>query len=202
MKQAVEVVRNAGGVFIADEVQPGFARMGETFWGFDFHGIIPDIVTMGKPMGNGFPMAAVATRPDYLQSFCADVGYFNTFGGNPVAVAAGQAVLDTIQQENLQENARKMGDYLKQQLQFIAQQSSYIADIRGQGLFLGIDIGEKDNKHNPNPTKTRHIINGLKQAGVLIGAAGKYGATLKLRPLLTLSRYEADFFLDALSKQV
>ncbi len=202
LKQAVEVVRNAGGVFIADEVQPGFARMGETFWGFDFHGIIPDIVTMGKPMGNGFPMAAVATRPDYLQSFCADVGYFNTFGGNPVAAAAGQAVLDTIQQENLQENARKMGDYLKQQLQFMAQQSSYIADVRGQGLFLGIDIGEKDNKHNPNPTKTRHIINGLKQAGVLIGAAGKYGATLKLRPLLTLSRYEADFFLDALSKQI
>ncbi|WP_417541515.1 aminotransferase class III-fold pyridoxal phosphate-dependent enzyme [Methylophaga thalassica] len=202
LKQAVNVVRDAGGVFIADEVQPGFARMGETFWGFDFHGMTPDIVTMGKPMGNGFPMAAVATRPDYLESFCADVGYFNTFGGNPVAAAAGQAVLDTIQQDNLQENARKMGAYLKQQLQFMAKQSSFIADVRGQGLFLGIDIGERDNKYIPDPGKTRQIINGLKHAGVLIGAAGKYGATLKLRPLLTLTRYEADFFLDALSKQV
>lgn len=202
IKQAVDTVRSAGGVFIADEVQPGFARMGEAFWGFDFHGITPDIVTMGKPMGNGFPMAAVATRPEYLQSFCGQVGYFNTFGGNPVAAAAGQAVLKTIQEENLQNNAREMGDYLKQQLQFMAQHSSYLADVRGQGLFLGIDIGEKGNKQNPDPAKTRHIINGLKQAGVLIGAAGKYGATLKLRPLLSLSRYEADFFLEALSNQV
>ncbi len=202
LKQAVEAVRKAGGVFIADEVQPGFARMGKTFWGFEFHGLTPDIVTMGKPMGNGFPMAAVATRPDYLESFCADVGYFNTFGGNPVAAAAGQAVLNTIQQDNLQENALKMGDYLKQQLQFMAKQSSYIADVRGQGLFLGIDIGERDNKATPDPNKTRHVIDGLKHAGVLIGAAGKYGATLKLRPLLTLSRYEADFFLDALSRHV
>ena len=147
-------------------------------------------------------MAAVATRPDYLESFCADVGYFNTFGGNPVAAAAGQAVLNTIQQDNLQENARKMGAYLKQQLQFMAKQSSFIADVRGQGLFLGIDIGERDNKHIPDPGMTRQIINGLKYAGVLIGAAGKYGATLKLRPVLTLTRYEADFFLDALSKHV
>ncbi|MDO8827556.1 aminotransferase class III-fold pyridoxal phosphate-dependent enzyme [Methylophaga sp.] len=202
LKQAVDVVHKAGGVFIADEVQPGFARLGETFWGFDFHGVMPDIVTMGKPMGNGFPMAAVATRPDYLASFCADVGYFNTFGGNPVAAAAGQAVLDTIQQEHLQANALVMGHYLKTQLHSIAEQSANVAEVRGQGLFIGIDIGKTDNKHIPDPLKTKQIINGLKAAGVLIGAAGRFGATLKLRPLLTLTQSEADFFLEAFSQQV
>lgn len=202
LKKAVDVVHNAGGVFIADEVQPGFARMGETFWGFDFHGVIPDIVTMGKPMGNGFPMAAVATKAEYLDRFCADVGYFNTFGGNPVAAAAGQAVLDTIRQENLQDNALKMGQYLKNQLQSIAKQSAYVAEVRGQGLFLGIDIGKRDNKHIPDPLKTKQVINNLKVAGVLIGAAGRFGATLKLRPLLTLTQSEADFFLEAFSQQV
>lgn len=202
LKKAVDVVHNAGGVFIADEVQPGFARMGESFWGFDFHGVIPDIVTMGKPMGNGFPMAAVATKAEYLDRFCADVGYFNTFGGNPVAAAAGQAVLDTIRQENLQDNALKMGQYLKNQLQSIAKQSAYVAEVRGQGLFLGIDIGKRDNKHIPDPLKTKQVINNLKVAGVLIGAAGRFGATLKLRPLLTLTQSEADFFLEAFSQQV
>jgi 4-aminobutyrate aminotransferase-like enzyme/aminoglycoside phosphotransferase (APT) family kinase protein len=202
LKKAVDVVHNAGGVFIADEVQPGFARLGEAFWGFDFHGVTPDIVTMGKPMGNGFPMAAVATRSDFLASFCADVGYFNTFGGNPVAAAAGQVVLDTIQQENLQINALVMGHYLKTQLQSIASQSAYVAEVRGQGLFMGIDIGKADNKHIPDPLKTKQIINGLKAAGVLIGAAGRFGATLKLRPLLTLTQSEADFFLEAFSQQV
>lgn len=202
LKKAVDVVHNAGGVFIADEVQPGFARLGEAFWGFDFHGVTPDIVTMGKPMGNGFPMAAVATRSEYLASFCADVGYFNTFGGNPVAAAAGQAVLDTIQQENLQTNALEMGHYLKTQLQSIASQSAYVAEVRGQGLFMGIDIGKADNKHIPDPLKTKQVINGLKAAGVLIGAAGRFGATLKLRPLLTLTQSEADFFLEAFSQQV
>ncbi|MCL5975903.1 MAG: aminotransferase class III-fold pyridoxal phosphate-dependent enzyme [Gammaproteobacteria bacterium] len=202
LKKAVDVVHNAGGVFIADEVQPGFARLGEAFWGFDFHGVTPDIVTMGKPMGNGFPMAAVATQSDFLTSFCADVGYFNTFGGNPVAAAAGQAVLDTIQQENLQTNALVMGDYLKNQLQLIAAQSAYVAEVRGQGLFMGIDIGKADNKQIPDPLKTKQVINGLKAAGVLIGAAGRFGATLKLRPLLTLTQSEADFFLEAFSQQV
>jgi 4-aminobutyrate aminotransferase-like enzyme len=202
LKKAVDVVHNAGGVFIADEVQPGFARLGETFWGFEFHGVTPDIVTMGKPMGNGFPMAAVATRSEYLDSFCADVGYFNTFGGNPVAAAAGQAVLDTIKQENLQENARKMGLYLKTQLSSIIKQSAYVNEVRGQGLFLGIDIGKRDNKHVPDPVKTKQVINDLKTAGVLIGAAGRFGATLKLRPLLTLRQSEADFFLEAFSQQV
>lgn len=202
LKKAVDIVHNAGGLFIADEVQPGFARMGENFWGFDFHGVVPDIVTMGKPMGNGFPMAAVATKSDYLDRFCADVGYFNTFGGNPVAAAAGQAVLDTIKQENLQENAREMGLYLKTQLNSIAKQSAFVTEVRGQGLFLGIDIGQRDKKHLPDPIKTKQVINDLKAAGVLIGAAGRFGATLKLRPLLTLTQSEADFFLDAFSQQV
>ena len=147
-------------------------------------------------------MAAVATRSEYLDCFCADVGYFNTFGGNPVAAAAGQAVLDTIKQENLQENARKMGLYLKTQLSSIIKQSAYVNEVRGQGLFLGIDIGKRDNKHVPDPVKTKQVINDLKTAGVLIGAAGRFGAPLKLRPLLPLRQSEADFFLEAFSQQV
>lgn len=201
LKQAVEAVREAGGVFICDEVQPGFARLGEAFWGFEYHGVEPDIVTMGKPMGNGFPMAAVATRPAYLASFCEEIGYFNTFGGNPLAAAAGLAVLNTIQAENLQKNASEMGQYLKTQLQTLAEAHPCLADVRGLGLFIGVDICKEGSANKqPDPEKTREIINSLRESGVLAGAAGKYGATIKLRPPLSLKREEADVFLAALAE--
>ncbi|MAC82446.1 MAG: aspartate aminotransferase family protein [Rhodobacteraceae bacterium] len=199
LEAGAEAVRIAGGLFIADEVQPGFARTGTSFWGFGRHGVTPDIVTMGKPMGNGFPMAAMATRPELLAVFCREVGYFNTFGGNPVAAAAGHAVLRVIEAEKLQENAAYVGGRLKSGLLALARTTPMIGEVRGAGLFLGVDIRKADGA-KPDPDATTRIINLLRGEGVLIGAAGKYGATLKIRPPLCLSTAEVDHFLRALGR--
>ena len=198
----VEAVRVAGGLFIADEVQPGFGRTGSAFWGFGRHGVTPDIVTMGKPMGNGFPMAAMATRPELLAVFCKDVGYFNTFGGNPVAAAAGHAVLRVIEEEELEENAAWAGGRLKAGLAAMARDMPRMAEPRGAGLFLGQDIRDPERPSRPDPEATTQIINGLREEGVLIGAAGKYGATLKIRPPLCLSSDEVDLFLAAFRRVI
>ncbi|MEM0989885.1 MAG: aspartate aminotransferase family protein [Pseudomonadota bacterium] len=193
---AVETVHAEGGIYIADEVQPGFGRTGEAFWGFARHGVQPDIVTMGKPMGNGFPMSGMATRPALLAAFCEDFGYFNTFGGNPVAAAAGMAVLEVIADERLLGNAARTGRHLKNGLQDLASREARLTDVRGAGLFLGIDLCT-DNW--PNPSLAKAVINGLKDRGVLIGAAGKFGHTLKIRPPLCLTESEADQFVDTLT---
>ncbi|MEM9045620.1 MAG: aspartate aminotransferase family protein [Pseudomonadota bacterium] len=195
---AVKAVREAGGLYIADEVQPGFGRIGATLWGFARHGVTPDIVTMGKPMGNGFPMSGMATRPELLSAFCEDFGYFNTFGGNPVASAAGMAVLNVIDDEDLMGNAREVGDHLLMRLGELCRQDPRIAAVRGAGLFLGVDLCEPDAPERPDPALASDLINGLKDRGVLIGAAGKYGHTLKVRPPLCLNKAEADIFVDAL----
>ncbi|WCN08972.1 aminotransferase class III-fold pyridoxal phosphate-dependent enzyme [Marinomonas mediterranea] len=199
LSSAVDVIRNAGGVYIADEVQPGFARTGETFWGFEAHHVFPDIVTMGKPMGNGFPMAGVATKPSFLATYCQDVGYFNTFGGNPVAAAAGLAVLNTIESEGLQVNALKIGRYIKDRLSDIAEQSNIIGEVRGAGLFFGIDVEENGA---PSATLSIQLIDQLREQRILAGAAGKHGSTLKLRPPLCLTPSEADFFLEGFQRAV
>ena len=197
LRPAVEAVQAAGGLYIADEVQPGFGRTGDAFWGFARHGIAPDIVTMGKPMGNGFPMAGVAARPDHLAAFCEDVGYFNTFGGNPVAAAAGFAVLQVIAEEGLQENARTVGAHLRAGLEAVAADAPQVAAVRGTGLFIGVDLCAPDAPDTPDAAVTVRIIDAMRDAGVLIGAAGRYGATLKVRPPLCLSMDEADRFIDA-----
>lgn len=199
LAQAVEVMRAQGGLFVADEVQPGFARTGEAFWGFGRHALTPDIVTMGKPMGNGFPMAAMATRPDILERFCEDVGYFNTFGGTPVAAAAGLAVLDTIEAEGLQANAQDVGSYLADRLRAIADDDPRIGEVRGAGLFIGIDLVAPGDPPQPHPALASAVIDGLREERVLIGAAGPYGHTLKVRPPLCLAHGEADVFADALA---
>jgi 4-aminobutyrate aminotransferase-like enzyme len=199
LKEAVVETRKAGGLYIADEVQPGFARSGEAFWGFSRHGVVPDIVTMGKPMGNGFPMAGLATRPELLESSCRDVGYFNTFGGNPVAAAAGMAVLDVIEEEGLMQNAKQVGAHLKSRLAELAASKDTIADVRGAGLFIGVDL-LRDGV--PDARKTVEVIDKLKERGILIGAAGQLASTLKLRPPLCLKQEEADLFADALADVV
>ncbi|BFM50450.1 aminotransferase class III-fold pyridoxal phosphate-dependent enzyme [Marinomonas sp. THO17] len=199
LHSAVEVIRRAGGVYIADEVQPGFARTGTHFWGFSAHAVVPDMVTMGKPMGNGFPMAGVITKPYLLEAFCEDVGYFNTFGGNPVAAAAGLAVLNTLASEGLQENARVLGNQIKAHLLDIAEHSSMIGEIRGSGLFFGIDIQAQGV---PDAERTIQVIDRLREQKILAGAAGKQGATLKLRPPLCLTQAEAEFFLDGFRQVV
>jgi 4-aminobutyrate aminotransferase-like enzyme len=197
LQPAAAVVRAAGGLFIADEVQPGFGRTGAGLWGFARHGIVPDIVTMGKPMGNGFPMGGVVTRPDYLASFCQDTGYFNTFGGNPVAAAAGLAVLDVIEQEGLIQNAATVGSALKDGLIALKPAFQRIGDVRGAGLFIGLDFIDPQSGA-PDTAFASHVINAMKQRGILIGAAGLYGHTLKIRPPLCFSMENAEFFLDTL----
>ncbi|WP_172327525.1 aspartate aminotransferase family protein [Mangrovicoccus sp. HB161399] len=192
---AVEAIRAAGGSFIADEVQPGFARTGASFWGFGRHGLTPDMVTMGKPMGNGIPMAAVAAKPADLAAFCADTGYFNTFGGNPVAAAAGRAVLEAIEEDGLQENAARIGALLLDRLQDIAAKDGRVSGVRGAGLFIGIDLAGDSGR--PDPDLTVRVIDAMRERRVLIGAAGRYGNTLKVRPPLCLTEDEAAIFAAA-----
>jgi len=202
LRLAVAVIHRAGGVFVADEVQPGFARTGDAFWGFARHDVAPDIVSMGKPMGNGFPMAGIAVRPEMLAAFCEDVGYFNTFAASPVAAATGLAVLDVIRDENLQNNAAVCGAYLREGLQHLAELDGRISDIRGAGLFLGVDLSEDGDPTRPSGQLVGDVINAMRRHRVLIGAAGKYGQTLKIRPPLCLKRSEVDFFIEALGKSL
>jgi 4-aminobutyrate aminotransferase-like enzyme len=138
--EAVEAVRAAGGLFIADEVQPGFGRTGTHMWGFQRHALVPDLVTMGKPMGNGHPLAGLTVRPEILERFGRNASYFNTFGGNPVSAAVGLAVLQVIEEEGLQENARQVGAQLKVGLEALAREHDCLGQVRGAGLFIGVDI--------------------------------------------------------------
>jgi 4-aminobutyrate aminotransferase-like enzyme len=194
---AVEAIRSAGGIFVADEVQPGFGRTGDAMWGFERHGIVPDIVTLGKPMGNGFPMAGLIARPEVLEKFGRESRYFNTFGGNPVAAAAGLAVLDVIKGNDLVTNAKVVGTYLKESLQTVRQNTPCIGDIRGRGLFIGIDVIEG---HNASEKLAATIVNGLRMGGVLISASGPNANVLKVRPPLVFSKAHADILLQTLKE--
>lgn len=200
LKPTIDLVHKKGGCYIADEVQPGFGRTGRHMWGFQHHDVLPDFVTMGKPMGNGFPMAGMAANNNDVKKFCESVGYFNTFGGNPVAAAAGQAVLDVIQNEGLIEHSEKMGRYIRDELKNIQSSLPVISDIRGSGLFIGVDLCIDGDPAQPDPTTTVRTINRLKEKHILIGASGKYGHTLKLRPPLCLNQEEADIFLQAIQE--
>lgn len=194
---AIDIVHRAQGVWIADEVQPGFGRTGSSWWGFQRHGVLPDIVTMGKPMGNGLPIAAVVTRPEILDAFCSKLGYFNTCGGTPVAAAVGMAVLEVIEQEQLMANAARVGAYLRQRLLQLSARHPVIADVRGAGLYIGVEmVRERDGSAAPELATA--IINGLRDRRVLIGAAGRMGAVLKIRPPLCFSVTHADHLLAAL----
>ncbi|MEM1315909.1 MAG: aminotransferase class III-fold pyridoxal phosphate-dependent enzyme [Pseudomonadota bacterium] len=191
---AAAAARAAGALVIADEVQPGFGRTGAGMWGYARHGIAPDMVTTGKPMANGFPMAATAARPEHLEAFSETFGYFNTFGGNPVAAAAGTAVLDVIEAEGLIENAARVGARLKAGLEAAARGEARVGAVRGAGLYLGVDVA---GEGGPDPAMAVRLIDGLRDRRVMVGACGKYGHTLKIRPPLPLSEAEADRFLEA-----
>jgi len=194
---AVKLVHERQGLFIADEVQPGFGRTGAALWGFARHRVAPDIVTMGKPMGNGFPMGGVATRGALLDRFTAETKYFNTFGGNPVAAAAGLAVLDVIGDEGLMENAHEIGSYVMSGLREIGNRHIQIGDVRGSGLFIGLElVCDRDTKA-PAPEIANELINRLRHRGILVGAAGPFGNTLKIRPPLCFTKDNADMFIAA-----
>jgi 4-aminobutyrate aminotransferase-like enzyme len=196
-----EVVHRAGGVYLADEVQPGFGRTGEAFWGFDRHGtpddrFVPDLVTIGKPMGNGMPIAATIMRPEVVEEFARDMRYFNTFGGNAVSVAAAQAVLDVVRDEGLQDNARTVGDGLQASLRELAGRHPAIGDVRGAGLFIGVELVREDG--GPDEDLALHVVNGLRERHVLLGTAGLHNNVLKVRPPLVFSARDAERLVTAL----
>jgi 4-aminobutyrate aminotransferase-like enzyme len=198
LKLAVAAMREAGGIFIADEVQPGFGRTGASMWGFARHGIEPDIVTMGKPMGNGHPLAAMACKPEIIAAFGAKARYFNTFGGNPVSVAAGQAVLDVIDNEGLIANAKRVGDILLQGLANLAKRHTCIGDVRGTGLFIGVELVLDRGTKTPDTALTTYVVNALREKHILISASGPHANVLKIRPPLPFSGANADQLLSAL----
>ncbi|WP_183025514.1 aspartate aminotransferase family protein [Variovorax sp. UMC13] len=193
-----EVVRKAGGLFIADEVQSGFGRMGDSLWGYQRHGIDPDIVTMGKPMGNGFPVAGIAVAPEVVQGFGSDMRYFNTFGGNTVAIAAAQATLDVIRDERLVENARQVGQLIQSGLRELAQRFEVIGDVRGAGLYIGVELVKDRATKAPDAAAAAAVVNGLRERRVLISATGFHANTLKIRPPLVFSEANADRLLTAI----
>lgn len=198
LAKAVEIVRNAGGLFVADEVQPGFGRLGTHFWGFEKHGVTPDITTMGKPMGNGYPISAVVTSADVIDAFGQDSHYFNTFGGTPVACAAALAVLEVIEEQELQAKALDTGNYLLAGLKELASYHHLIGDIRGSGMFIGIDLVRDHISREPATAETEKAVNLLRENGVLIGFTGQYDNILKIRPPMVFSKEDADLLLQKL----
>ncbi len=192
-----EVVERAGGVYLADEVQPGFGRTGDAMWGFQRHGtgatpFVPDIVTIGKPMGNGMPIAATILSPEVVAEFGRDMRYFNTFGGNAVSIAAAQAVLDAVREEHLQQNARVVGGALRGWLGELAARHPVIGDVRGAGLFLGVELVVPGTDREPDEALTLKVVNGLRRRRVLLGTAGIDNNVLKVRPPLVFSPADAE----------
>ncbi|MTH63042.1 aminotransferase class III-fold pyridoxal phosphate-dependent enzyme [Paracoccus sp. DK608] len=197
LKPVADAVRAAGGLFVADEVQSGFGRSGDEFWGFQRHGIDPDIVSMGKPMGNGYPVAGIAVVPDVVERFGRDTRYFNTFGGNGVAMAAAMATLQVVRDENLQANAKAMGEKIQSGFRSLAARFPGIGDVRGAGLYIGVEmVADRATKAADADAATR-IVNGLREKRVLISATGPRANVLKIRPPLVFTDADVDWLLRA-----
>ena len=191
-------VRAAGAVCIADEVQVGFGRLGTHFWGFETQGVVPDIVVLGKPIGNAFPLAAVVTTQVIADSFNNGMEFFSTFGGNPVACATGLAVLDVLEEENLQQHALRVGEHLINGLRALQTRHVLIGDVRGSGLFLGIDLVQDRETRAAAPLQASYVVNRLRECGILAGTDGPHHNVIKLRPPLVFSEADADLFLKTL----
>nr|MDL2428474.1 aspartate aminotransferase family protein [Pseudomonas sp. BJa5] len=200
LAEAAEVTREAGALFIADEVQAGFGRTGSHMWGFQRHGLVPDMVTLGKPMGNGYPMAGVAVKPHVVDRFGREASYFNTFAGNPVFSEVGLAVLDVIEEEHLMENAAEVGAVLIDGLRSLATQSPAIADVRGAGLYLGVETVDENGR--PDGERARRLVNFLREEGALVGLAGAASNVLKIRPPLCLRADQAKSFIEMLRRSL
>lgn len=199
---AAEAVQRAGGLLVVDEVQCGFARMGENLWGYERQGVDPDIITMGKPMGNGFPVAGIAVKNEVVADFGHDMRYFNTFGGNPVAMAAAQATLEEIREERLLENAASVGAALRDSLIELQKRHSFIGDVRGSGLYLGIEIVKDPDSKTPDGATAVAIVNGLRDRRVLISATGPAGNVLKIRPPLVFRPADVDRLVTELDQEL
>jgi 4-aminobutyrate aminotransferase-like enzyme len=188
-------VHAAGGLVIADEVQAGFGRFGSHMWGHDRHGMVPDIVTMGKPMGNGHPLAGVVTTAALMEDFTSQNMYFNTFGGNEVSAAVGHAMLNVLRDEKLLENALTVGEYVLTGMRRLQQKYRIIGDVRGQGMFFAVEIVSKGQ---PDAATTKRIVNTMRERGVLISRIGLHDNILKIRPPMVFTRENADVLLSTL----
>ncbi len=198
LAEAYRHVRAAGGVCIADEVQVGFGRLGTHFWGFETQGVVPDIAVFGKPIGNAFPLAAVVTTREIADAFSNGMEFFSTFGGNPVACAVGLAVLDVVRDENLKQNAKKVGDYWLAGLAELRKRHEILGDIRGSGLFLGLDLVRNRDTREPATPQASYVVNRLRECGILAGTDGPHHNVIKLRPPLIFAESDADLFVQTL----
>jgi 4-aminobutyrate aminotransferase-like enzyme len=200
MKAVVEEIHASGGVYIADEVQSGFARLGDSMWGFTRHDVLPDIVTMGKPMGNGLPISGVVFRPEVCEAFGQNVRYFNTFAGSSIPVAAGAAVLDVFENENVQQRALENGTALRAGLQEITKDSPYVAEVRGSGLYVGVELVKDRKTLEPDRSRTEDVINDMRGRRILISGTGRAANVLKIRPPLAFTSADVTRFLETFSE--
>ena len=194
LKHAYEHVRAAGGLCIADEVQTGFGRTGTHFWGFETQGVIPDIVTMAKGIGNGCPLAAVVTTPK-IASVLSKRTHFNTFGGNPVVCAMGKAVLEVIEREKLQRNALELGNHIFTGLEKLKVKHSIIGDVRGKGLMLALELVKDRTTKEPAKAECAQVMERAREMGLLIGKGGLHGSVIRFAPPMCITRADADFML-------
>ncbi len=199
LQEAYRHTREAGGVCIADEVQTGFGRTGEKFWGFELQGVIPDIVCMAKGIGNGCPLGAVVTTPEIAQVLASRI-HFNTFGGNPVVCAQGMAVLEVIEREKIQENALHVGRHLMEGFARLQEKHSLIGDVRGKGLMLGIELVKDRQTKEPATAEVAEVLEKSRHYGLLIGKGGLFGNTLRIKPPMCLTIDDADFLVSVLDQ--
>jgi 4-aminobutyrate aminotransferase-like enzyme len=198
LAEAYRLVRAAGGVCIADEVQVGFGRVGSHFWGFETQGVVPDIVAMGKPIGNGHPLGAVVTTPEIAASFNNGMEYFNTFGGNPVSVAIGQAVLDVIEEERLQERAQRVGARMLAGLRGLMGRHALVGDARGQGLMVGLELVRDRSTLEPADWEASYVANRMRDHSILISTDGPLHNVLKIKPPLVYTEQDSDRLVETL----
>jgi alanine-glyoxylate transaminase / (R)-3-amino-2-methylpropionate-pyruvate transaminase len=198
-REAYAIAREHGGLCISDEVQTGFGRTGEHYWGFQNYGVIPDIVTMAKGIGNGAPLAAVTTRREIAESLAQRI-HFNTYGGNPVSMAAGLAVLEVIDEDGLQENARKIGGRLLRGLRRLQERHSIVGEVRGLGLMLGLELVTDHTTRAPATSQTLEVLEAAREMGLLLGKGGLEGNVLRIKPPMCITAEDADFALDVLDR--
>jgi 4-aminobutyrate aminotransferase-like enzyme len=200
LREAYRIVRAAGGLAVADEVQSGLCRLGDHYWGFQDSDVVPDIVTMGKPLGDGHPLAAVVTTPEIAAAFARRYGYFNTFGGNPVSAAVGLAVLDVIAEERILPQVRSTGEFLRHGLEALADRHEPLGDVRGKGLFFGVELVRDRATREPAPKEAARVREHLRENGVLLGTSGPLNNVLKIRPPLVFGRQHAEMLLQRLEE--
>jgi len=198
LKPAVAAIREEGGIFIADEVQAGLGRTGDAMWGFMRHGVLPDIVSTSKPMGNGHPLAGIVAKPELLERFGRESRYFNTFGGNPVSAAAGLAVLDVVRDEQLVDNAQWVGAYLRSKLLALKDRHAVVGDVRGAGFFIGVELVLDRAGKSPATREASRVVNALRERQVLCSTTGEHANTLKIRPPLVFGPEHADLLVSTL----